>query len=213
MKRMNISIIDYGMGNIQSVKNAFEFLNCHVNITDDPTHLKNSEGLVLPGVGAFGQAMFNLKDKKIINSLKSAVLEHNIPILGICLGMQLLSDKSSEMGNHLGLSLIPGETCKIPDLEGFRLPHIGWNNIQISKRTPLFSNIAESSSFYFVHSYSFMSDPKYISGTVTYGNLITAAVQNHHIFGVQFHPEKSQKKGLMLLNSFINYIENRNSKT
>ena len=210
MKQPRIVIIDYGMGNIQSVKNAFELLNCHVQITDDPTNLKNADGLVLPGVGAFGQAMLNLKDKKIINPLKRAVLEHNIPILGICLGMQLLSEKSDERGSNSGLSLIPGEICKIPDLDGYRLPHVGWNDIKVKNNAPLFTNIADSSSFYFVHSYRFMCDSKYIAATAEYGNLINAVVQNNHIFGVQFHPEKSQKKGLMLINNFINYVKSSN---
>ena len=210
MKQPKIAIIDYGMGNIQSVKNALELLNCHTQITDDPTQLKNADGLVLPGVGAFGQAMLNLKDKKIINPLKRAVLEHNIPILGICLGMQLLSEKSDERGSNSGLSLIPGEICKIPDLDGYRLPHVGWNDIKVKNNAPLFTNIADSSSFYFVHSYRFMCDSKYIAGTAEYGNLINAVVQNNHIFGVQFHPEKSQKKGLMLINNFINYVKSSN---
>ncbi len=210
MKQPKIAIIDYGMGNIQSVKNALELLNCHTQITDDPTQLKNADGLVLPGVGAFGQAMLNLKDKKIINPLKRAVLEHNIPILGICLGMQLLSEKSDERGSNSGLSLIPGEICKIPDLDGYRLPHVGWNDIKVKNNAPLFTNIADSSSFYFVHSYRFMCDSKYIAATAEYGNLINAVVQNNHIFGVQFHPEKSQKKGLMLINNFINYVKSSN---
>ena len=209
MKQTRIAIIDYGMGNIQSVKNAFELLNCQVQITDDLTDVINIDGLVLPGVGAFGQAMLNLKEKKIINPLKQAVLEKNIPILGICLGMQLLSDKSEERGYNQGLSLIPGEVCKIPDLKGYRLPHVGWNDIQIKNKAPLFTDIADKSSFYFVHSYQFLCDEKYITATAEHGCLINAVVQSNHIFGIQFHPEKSQQKGLHLINNFIDYIKNR----
>lgn len=209
MDYTNIKIIDYGMGNIQSVKNAFEHLNCSVEITDDPNDLKNADGLILPGVGAFGQAMFNLKGKNLTNPLKDAVLESNIPILGICLGMQLLSDKSDERGLNRGLSLIPGEICKIPDLKDYRLPHVGWSNVEIRNKAPLFSNIADNSCFYFVHSYRFMCDPKYVAATAEYGHSINAVVQNGHIFGVQFHPEKSQRKGFHLINNFIEFVKNR----
>jgi imidazole glycerol-phosphate synthase subunit HisH len=209
MDYTNIKIVDYGMGNIQSVKNAFEHLNCSVEITDDPNDLKNADGLILPGVGAFGQAMFNLKDKNLISPLKDAVLESNIPILGICLGMQLLSDKSDERGSNRGLSLIPGEICKIPDLKDYRLPHVGWSNVEIKNKAPLFTSIADNSCFYFVHSYRFMCDPKYIAATAEYGHSINAVVQNGHIFGVQFHPEKSQRKGFHLINNFIEYVKNR----
>jgi glutamine amidotransferase len=209
MDYTNIKIVDYGMGNIQSVKNAFEHLSCSVEITDDPNVLKNADGLILPGVGAFGQAMFTLKKKNLINPLKDAVLESDIPILGICLGMQLLSDESEERGSNRGLSLIPGEICKIPDLKDYRLPHVGWSNVEIRNKSPLFNKIADNSCFYFVHSYRFMCDQKYIAATAEYGHSINAVVQNGHIFGVQFHPEKSQRKGFYLINNFIEYVKNR----
>jgi glutamine amidotransferase len=207
MDYTRIKIVDYGMGNIQSVKNAFEHLNCSIEITDDPDDLKDADGIVLPGVGAFGQAMSNLKEKKMIHPLKDAVLENNIPILGICLGMQLLSDRSDERGSNLGLSLIPGEICKIPDLKGYRLPHVGWSDIEIKNKTPLFTNIPDKSCFYFVHSYRFMCDSKFIAATAEYGHSINAVVQNEHIFGVQFHPEKSQRKGFHLINNFIEFVK------
>ena len=206
MKQIKIAIIDYGMGNIQSVKNALEILSCEVEVTDNPNDLKNADGLILPGVGAYGQAMHNLKEKKLTTPLKNAVLEKNIPILGICLGMQLLADNSDERGFNKGLSLIPGEIYRIPELKGYRLPHVGWNDIQVKNKAPLFTNIEDKSSFYFVHSYRFMCDSKYIAAKAEYGNEINAAVQNDHIFGVQFHPEKSHKKGIHLINNFLNYV-------
>ncbi len=205
---ININIIDYGMGNIQSVKNAFELLDCNVRLIDDPKQIFLGDGLILPGVGAFGNAISNLKNRKIIEPLKEAVLDKKIPILGICLGMQLLADSSEERGDSYGLSFIPGKIKKIPELDGYRLPHVGWNEVKIKKSAPLYKNINDHSSFYFVHSFRFECDQKYISSITDYGQEITASVQKDHIFGVQFHPERSQKKGFYLINNFINYVKN-----
>lgn len=206
---INIKIIDYGMGNIQSVKNAFELLNNKVEIISNPSNIKNADGIILPGVGAFGNAINNLKERKFIEPLKDAVINQKVPILGICLGMQLLADKSEEKGNHEGLSFISGEICKIPDKEGYKLPHIGWNDLTIKKKEPLFKNIVDKGSFYFVHSYRFECDYKFVVATTNYGHNINAAVQNENVFGVQFHPERSQRKGLRLINNFVNYIKNK----
>lgn len=204
---INIKIIDYGMGNIQSVKNAFELLNCNVEIIDEPSKISQADGIILPGVGAFGNAVNNLKERKIIDPLKEAVLENKIPLLGICLGMQLLADKSEERGNNNGLSFISGEIRKIPHKEGFRLPHVGWNDVSIKQKKPLFKNIIDKGSFYFVHSYRFECDDDFVVATTDYGQNINAVVQKDHIFGVQFHPERSQRKGFHLINNFIDYIK------
>ena len=211
MNTINIKIIDYGMGNIQSVKNAFELLDCNVEIIDNPSGIHDADGIILPGVGAFGNAISNLEERKIIGSLKDSVLNKKTPLLGICLGMQLLADSSEERGNSKGLSLISGNIRRIPELHSYRLPHVGWNDIDIKKDDPLFKNINDKSSFYFVHSYRFECDEKYVVATTDYGQQITAAVQKDNIFGVQFHPERSQRKGFHLINNFIDYVKEKKS--
>ncbi len=204
-----INIIDYGMGNIQSVKNAFEILDCKVEVIDKPQDLSNADGIILPGVGAFANAISNLEERQLVQPLQDAVLEKGIPLLGICLGMQLLADSSEERGISKGLSFIPGKIKKIPELKGYRLPHVGWNEVEVQNEQPLFKDIDTNSSFYFVHSYRFECEKKYISSITDYGQKITASVQKDHIFGVQFHPEKSQKKGFYLINNFIGYVKNK----
>ncbi len=207
MKRTKIDIIDYGMGNLQSVRNALERIGCQVRISSESSALVDADALILPGVGAFGEAMNNLQQRKLILPLQRAVLDEGKPLLGICLGMQLLADSSDERGNHQGLSLIPGNIREIPILSDLRLPHIGWNNVAVRKRDLLFRDIQDGSDFYFVHSYHFVCDPAYITGVTDYGMDITAAVQKEHIFGVQFHPERSQLKGLRLLRNFVDFAE------
>lgn len=207
MKPTRIDIIDYGMGNLQSVRNALERLGCEVQVTSNPDALGDADALILPGVGAFGEAMSNLRQRNLVEPLKHAVLGEGKPLLGICLGMQLLADSSEERGSCSGLSLIPGDVRGIPIAEGLRLPHIGWNGVSVRKRDPLFRDIQEGGAFYFVHSYRFECDSAYISGLTDYGVEITAAVQKERIFGVQFHPERSQRKGLRLLRNFVDFVE------
>jgi len=204
---INIKIIDYGMGNIQSVKNAFELFDSKVEIISDPSNIKNADGIILPGVGAFSNAVKNLKERKLIEPLKEAVINKKVPLLGICLGMQLLADKSEERGNNEGLFFIPGEIRKIPHKEGLRLPHVGWNEVTIKKKDPLFKNIIDKGSFYFVHSYRFECDDEFVVATTDYGQKINAVVRKENIFGIQFHPERSQRKGLHMLANFISYIK------
>jgi glutamine amidotransferase len=211
MRRTKISIIDYGMGNLQSVRNALERVGCEVFVSSDPASLFDADGLILPGVGAFGEAMSNLHERNLVDPLMKAVLKEGKPLLGICLGMQLLADKSDERGSYEGLSLIPGHVTVIPDSIGLHLPHIGWNDLAINMPAPLFLNLPDNSAFYFVHSYRFECDPAYIAATTHYGLDITAAVQRDHIFGVQFHPERSQRKGLRLLRNFIDFVELTNA--
>lgn len=207
MKPTRIDIIDYGMGNLQSVRNALERIGCEVRISSEPAALADADALILPGVGAFGEAMNNLQQRNLVEPLQRAVLDEGKPLLGICLGMQLLADSSDERGNYRGLSLIPGQIRKIPVSGGHRLPHIGWNGVSVHKCDPLFRDIHEGGDFYFVHSYRFECDPAYIVGTTDYGTDITAAVQKERIFGVQFHPERSQHKGLRLLRNFVDFAE------
>jgi glutamine amidotransferase len=207
MNKITINIIDYGMGNLQSVRNALERVGCEVMVSSNPAALREADGLILPGVGAFGEAMTNLHKRKLVEPLMRAVLDDRKPLLGICLGMQLLADKSDERGLHQGLSLIPGQVTAIPDSIGLHLPHIGWNDLSICKRDPLFIDISDKSAFYFVHSYRFECKPEYIAAITDYGVDIVASVQRDNIFGVQFHPERSQRKGLRLLRNFIDFVE------
>lgn len=211
MNPIKIGIVDYGMGNLLSVRNAFEQLGCEVTVSNIPDVLLNSDGVVLPGVGAFGEAMSNLRALKLVDPMRMFALANNKPVLGICLGMQLLSDRSNERGSHEGLSLIPGHVTPIPTILDLRLPHIGWNELSINTTCPLFKGLENKSAYYFVHSYRMECDPKYIAATSDYGIEFIAAVQRDNIFGVQFHPERSQRKGLRLLNNFIKYVERSRS--
>jgi glutamine amidotransferase len=207
MRKTRIDIVDYGMGNLQSVRNALERLNCTVEISSDPDAISQADALILPGVGAFGEAMNNLRQMRLVEPLRNAVLKEGKPLLGICLGMQLLADGSDERGSHQGLSLIPGQVRSIPVPKGFMLPHIGWNEVKVTKQEPLFRDLHDGDAFYFVHSYRFECDEAYISGVTDYGVEITAAIQNGRIFAVQFHPERSQRKGLRLLRNFVDFVE------
>jgi glutamine amidotransferase len=212
MKNPRITIIDYGMGNLHSVRNAIKQIGFHSDVSDNPMSFVSSDALILPGVGAFGEAMINLKRLKMVEPLRDAVLNFQKPLLGICLGMQLLADRSEELGDHEGLALIPGSVGKIPAHSSLRLPHIGWNELSIHYADPLFKGIKEKSAFYFVHSYQFECDPKYISATTDYGKTVTAAIQSANIFGTQFHPERSQSKGLNILRNFIESFDLRSQE-
>ena len=203
------AVVNYGMGNLQSVVNALKFLSLDTVITSDKSEIEKADAIILPGVGAFGEAMLNLKKLNLIDVLKEQVNTKKKPILGICLGMQLLADSSEEHGFNEGFKFIPGKVVGIPVKGDLRLPHIGWNEIEITKKEPLFENAKGDMNFYFVHSYYFNCEYKYISSTVNYGQKLTASVQKDNVFGVQFHPEKSQKSGLRLLRSFSNYVKGK----
>jgi len=207
MRRVRINIIDYGIGNIRSISNALELLNCEVHLTSDIELITDCDALILPGVGSFGEAMKNLNARKLVEPIINAVENCSIPILGICLGMQLLAESSEEGGNHNGLSLIPGVVKKIPLNKGLKLPHMGWNGIFVKHSQPLFHDITNDSDFYFVHSYRFECDDLYISSITNHGVDIVSSVQKGHIFGLQFHPERSQRKGILILQNFVKYLE------
>ncbi len=205
MRKTDIVVIDYGVGNLRSVTNALERLGCAYTLSDRPEDIERAVAYILPGVGAFAEAMQNLHNHGIIDILRREVVEKKKPLLGICLGMQVLAEGSTEGGFHKGLGWIPGHVDKISG-EGVRVPHVGWNDLVVCTKEPLFLTLPEAPRFYFDHSYRFEVAPEYIAATCSYGGEIVAAVQKGNIFGVQFHPEKSQNSGLRLIRAFINYV-------
>ena len=196
-----VCIVDMGMGNITSVRKALSFLKIESVISSDTGVIGNADILILPGVGSFRKAMENLHERNLVNKIKEEVLEHKKPILGICLGMQLLADRGYEDGQTEGLGLISGEVIKLPS-GSMPIPHIGWNNINIIDYS-YFQSIKDT-NFYFVHSYCFEADDhKDILATVDYEFNIAAVVGRENILGTQFHPEKSQTSGLTVLKNFF----------
>lgn len=201
-----IVIVDYDMGNLRSIAKALEYVGGDVIISSKPEDLKKAEKIVLPGVGAFRDGMANLQKKGLDLVLNEEVNKNKKPFLGICLGMQLLADKSYEFGEWNGLGFISGEVKKFDINKKYKIPHVGWNNVKIIYEHPLLKGIKDNSDFYFVHSYHLIcKDKKAIAGTCEYGGDFTAMVAKDNIFATQFHPEKSQKSGLKLLENFVNW--------
>ena len=194
-----IAIIDYGMGNLRSVQKAFEFVGHNAVVTDDINIIRKAEKVVLPGVGAFGDAIKTLREKQIDKEIYNIVKEDK-PFLGICLGMQLMFDKSYEHGEYQGLGIMPGEIVRLP--ETVKIPQIGWNNLDIKMRSPLFDNLPESPYVYFVHSFHLETSAPVVSATTFYGKEIQVAAQKGNTFALQFHPEKSGDIGLEILKNF-----------
>ena len=201
-----IIIIDIGIGNIQSVSNAVQYNNCNCIVSNKKQDIINSSGIILPGVGAFNLAMDRLKEYGIIDTLKQEVITKHKPILGICLGMQMLFDSSTENYFHNGLGFIKGTVEKIE--ENVKLPHVGWNNLNIINDKILLKNIKKNSDLYFDHTYHVKCNENFVTSACFYEkNRIIASVRDTNIFGTQFHPEKSQHIGLMIIKNFINYTK------
>ncbi|ODN65484.1 imidazole glycerol phosphate synthase subunit HisH [Methylophaga muralis] len=205
---MKIAIINYGMCNLSSVRRAFEDLGAKVFVADHPTSLYEANRIILPGVGAFSEGMTRLVEDGWVDALHDLVILQQKPLLGICLGMQMLATSGEEGGVTKGLNLIPGKVMRLDQLGcDLRIPHVGWNEVHYLSQDDLFTFIPDSSDFYFVHSYAFVPDSQEnIIATATYGTNITAVVRNNHIFGCQFHPEKSSKAGRQLLKNFMNFM-------
>jgi len=200
-----IAIVDYGMGNIRSVMNALAFLGAESELTANPARILDAERVVLPGVGAFNAAMQRLRQLELVPVLREAVLERCIPLLGVCLGMQLLAEAGEENGETEGVGLIPGRVRHIHHkAPGRKVPHIGFNSLAFRRQSPLFAGLSERGDFYFVHSFCLDCPPEYVTSVAEYeGAELTATVERGLVFGVQFHPEKSQGNGLRLLRNFL----------
>ena len=198
-----IAIIDYDAGNIKSVEKALQKLGQETIITRDAQTILNADKVILPGVGAFGDAMENLR-KYHLDEVIYQVVEKGTPFLGICLGLQLLFEKSDESNGVKGLGILEGEVCKIPESEGLTIPHMGWNSLHLQNDGRLYKGLDENSYVYFVHSYYLKAkDENIVKATTEYSTQIHASVEQGNVFACQFHPEKSSDVGLKILKNFV----------
>jgi len=198
-----IAILDYGMGNVRSVLNAFDRLDAPSRLTADPEDVRQADRVVIPGVGAFGDAMAALRASGLAQAVRDAAAAGR-PVLGVCLGMQLLASRSTEFGEHEGLDLIPGTVSLLETAPGLRIPHVGWNDLEVTGDDPVLEGLGAEPTFYYVHSYEFRpQDPRAVTGVTDYGGPVTACVTSGNVSGVQFHPEKSGEDGLTLLRNFV----------
>lgn len=204
---MTVLVVDYGMSNLGSIRRALEECGAQVAISDNTADLKTAERIVLPGVGAFCDGMANLIKGGWVDALRNEVLQNRIPLLGICLGMQLLADKGYEGRECGGMGLLSGEVKRLErSNKNERIPHVGWNEIYKMSSSPLLEGIKDGSDFYFVHSFHFIpNDDQNIKATTPYCGGFVSVVAHENIFGTQFHPEKSQVLGFQILKNFLNY--------
>lgn len=204
-----IAVIDYDAGNIKSVEKAFQALGQEVVVTRDREVLLSADGVVLPGVGSFGDAMNKLNEYQLVDTIHE-IVRKNTPFLGICLGLQLMFEGSDETPGVEGLGLLKGYIKRIPDGEGIKIPHIGWNNLSFPKESRIFKDIHEGAFVYFVHSYYLQAQEEaVVAATTEYGTLIHAAVEKDNVFACQFHPEKSSEVGLKILQNFIDIVQSK----
>ncbi|WP_339764477.1 imidazole glycerol phosphate synthase subunit HisH [uncultured Sulfitobacter sp.] len=206
MKTKTIAVIDYGMGNIRSVENALHQVCSHdIVVTNIPAEILAADMILLPGVGAFPDAMRRLNELGLVPVLNEAVLEMRKPTLGICLGMQLLFDVSHEKQPTQGLGWVPGEVVPIEASEKIRVPHVGWNSLIVAPNDAIFGFLKHDKDYYFVHSYVAKCNPMYVLAQFEYGDQMIASVKNDNVIGMQFHPEKSQFNGLETLKSVLHW--------
>jgi glutamine amidotransferase len=200
-----VAIVDYGMGNLHSVKRKLERLGVHARCTSDPGEIERADKLVLPGVGHFGRAMKHLTDLGLIPALEEAVMQRRTPILGICLGMQLFAHRSEE-GDVAGLGWVDADVVRfaVDDPLRLKVPHTGWNGVRVVRPTPLVEGVTDQTEFYFVHAYHLACrDGADVICETDYGRQFTSAVQRGNVYGVQFHPEKSHEAGEAVLRNFL----------
>jgi imidazole glycerol-phosphate synthase subunit HisH len=195
-----ICILDYGMGNLRSVEKALEHVGARATIASDSTTIRAADGLILPGVGAFPKAMEGVRERGL-DELIGAQREAGVPILGICLGLQLLFDSTAELGGAEGLGLLPGAVAAL-DAPDLKVPHIGWSPVRWERESRLVEGIESETPFYLVHSFAPQPEPGDLLGTAVYGARFAVAAERDNVFGVQFHPEKSSAAGLRLLANF-----------
>ena len=206
---MNVTIVDYKSGNISSVINSFQAVaqdNININVTEDLNQIKSSDKIVLPGQGSFKSCIDALNNiRGLVDTLKDFALVNKKPLLGICVGLQMFADVGYEEAETKGLGWIPGKVSRIDNKNGnFKLPHIGWNEIEFLKNSKIFNGIENKSHMYFVHSYEFIPEDKsVISATTDYSSKIVCAIEKDNLFGTQFHPEKSDKIGLKVIDNFL----------
>lgn len=200
---IDVILIDAGTGNLRSVQKALEAVGASVERTDDPNKVLSGKRVVLPGVGAFGDFMSGLRSRGLEDAVRE-ITSRGVPLLGICVGMQALFDVGQEMGEHAGLGLLAGKVVRFAESLSVKVPHTGWNQVGVEKETPLFTRISAGSYVYFNHSYYCqpwnLTD---VIGATDYGLRYACAVQRENVFGVQFHPEKSQAVGLQILQNFL----------
>lgn len=200
-----IAIVDYGAGNLRSVQKACEYNGADAVVTSDRKIIESASRVILPGVGAFGDCMKSIEKHGLADSIKK-VCEGGTPFLGICLGLQLLFESSDETPNAHGLGIFKGKNAKIPRRDGFKIPHMGWNSLNITKESAIFRGIPDESYVYFVHSYYMCPDDKtLISATCDYSATLPVALSSGNVNAVQFHPEKSGNTGLKILQNFIDF--------
>lgn len=199
-----IAIIDYDAGNIKSVEKALQFLGEEVTVTADARAILSAEKVILPGVGAFGDAMEKLNRSGMAEVIREAV-QKQIPLLGICLGLQLLFEDSEESPGVKGLGILKGSILRIPEKDGLKVPHIGWNSLHFPRQARLFAGLEQNAYVYFVHSYYLKAkESRIVTAQTQYGTLIHAAVEKENVYACQFHPEKSSETGLTILKNFVN---------
>lgn len=206
--REMIAVIDYGAGNLQSVVKALRFIGADVAVTADPEVLHAAGAAVLPGVGAFGDAMESLKASGMVDAIYDFVEAGKRPFLGICVGLQMLFEESEESPGVPGLGILPGKILRIPDAPGRKVPHMGWNDLTVLDRGGIFKGLPQHPYVYFVHSYYLRAgSPQDVAATTEYGVRIDAAVHRGNLYATQFHPEKSGRVGLQLLRNFISLVK------
>lgn len=199
-----VAIIDYGAGNLQSVKKALDFIGAKSIITADENEINAASHIILPGVGSFGDAMHSIREKGLEDVIKKSA-DGSKHFLGICLGLQLLFESSEESPGVDGLGIFKGKIVTIPKDNGLKVPHIGWNSVSLKQTDGIFENLRDNSYFYFVHSYYLKdADEKVVAGTTEYGVPIQCAIQQGRVSATQFHPEKSSEAGLTILRNFVN---------
>lgn len=196
-----ITILDYSVNNLRSVQKAFEHLGHQTLVTSDPQVVSHAEKLVLPGVGAFGEAMRNLRQKELVEPILETVSSGRF-VMGVCLGMQLLFDWSEELGLNRGLGILDGKIEKFPASPDLKVPHMGWSGLEFPRESKLFAGLPRGEMCYFVHSYHAVCEPEIVAASAHHGMRFTAGVERENVMGAQFHPEKSSAVGLRILDNF-----------